>query len=141
MITKDDLESLGYYEAFNIETKEKELKNPMQMMKEFKELTGQDMNPGLYISLIQEEYEEFLESKTDEECLKELADLAYVCFGFAYNMGWDLTEALQRVHQNNLGRILQPDGTIKRREDGKIIKNPDYPKPDLKDLVSGTKSD
>lgn len=135
MITRKDLEEMGYYESFNIETREKDLKNPMQMMKEFKERTGQPMNPAMYITLIQEEYEEFLEANNDEDALKELSDLVYVAFAFAYNMGWDLTEALQRVHENNMGRILQPDGTIKRREDGKILKNPDYPKPDLKDLV------
>ena len=49
--------------------------------------------------------------------------------------GYDLDEAVRRVHINNMGRMLQPDGTIKRREDGKIIKNPDYPKVKLDDLV------
>jgi len=34
-----------------------------------------------------------------------------------------------------MGRMFQDDGTIKRREDGKVIKNPLYPKVDLGDLA------
>ena len=40
-----------------------------------------------------------------------------------------------RVHTNNLGRCTQPDGTVHRRADGKIMKNLDYPKVNLQDLV------
>jgi len=36
---------------------------------------------------------------------------------------------------NNMGRCMQPDGSVKRREDGKIIKNKDYPAVDLSDLI------
>ena len=69
--------------------------------------------------------------------LKELADLVYVCYGYANACGYDLDEAIRRVHENNVGRCVQPDGSIKRREDGKILKNEDYPKVDLGDLVQG----
>jgi hypothetical protein len=47
----------------------------------------------------------------------------------------DFVEAFRRVHSNNVGRCIQDDGTIKRREDGKITKNPNYQKVDLSDLV------
>jgi predicted HAD superfamily Cof-like phosphohydrolase len=67
--------------------------------------------------------------------LKELSDLVYVVFGLANAKGWDLMEAVRRVHANNMGRCMQPDGSVKRREDGKIIKNKDYPAVDLSDLV------
>jgi predicted HAD superfamily Cof-like phosphohydrolase len=67
--------------------------------------------------------------------LKELADLVYVIYGYALAAGYNLDEAVERVHDNNLGRCVQPDGTVKRREDGKIIKNPDYPAVYLKDLI------
>jgi predicted HAD superfamily Cof-like phosphohydrolase len=61
--------------------------------------------------------------------------LVYVCYGYASTFGWNLDEALARVHQNNLGRCIQPDGSIQRRADGKILKNPDYPKVELHDLL------
>lgn len=86
--------------------------------------------------LIKEEVEEVLGvSDKFEYLLKELADLVYVTYGYAATFGMDLDEALKRVHENNMGRMYQDDGTIKRREDGKIIKNPSYPKVDLSDLV------
>lgn len=44
-------------------------------------------------------------------------------------------EAFKRVHENNMGRMFQEDGSIKRRKDGKIIKNRKYPKVKLGDLL------
>ena len=67
--------------------------------------------------------------------LKEMADLLYVLYGYAKVQGYNLDKAVKRVHENNMGRMYQPDGTIKRREDGKVIKNPDYPQVNLEDLV------
>ena len=111
---------------------------PMSMVKEFAEKTGQKPQPSLYASLIAEEADEwrseYLRDTTNQQ-LKELADLVYVIYGFANAKGWDLDEAIRRVHVNNLGRCIQPDGTIQRRVDGKILKNKDYPKVNLEDLV------
>jgi len=90
---------------------------------------------GLRDSLVEEEASELFYSDTPEEHLKELADLVYVCFGYAVTYGWDLTEAVSRVHENNMGRMFQPDGSIKYREDGKVMKNKEYPPVDLSDLV------
>ena len=59
----------------------------------------------------------------------------YVIYGYANVRGWDLDEAVRRVHENNIGRCIQPDGSIQRREDGKILKNKDFPKVELGDLV------
>jgi hypothetical protein len=111
-------------------------RSPSDMVKEFMSVTEQAPNPTLQMILIGEEYMEFLDSEacTVEE-LKELADLVYVCYGYAAAAGYDLDEALVRVHQNNVGRCIQPDGTVKRRADGKIMKNPDYPKVQLEDLI------
>ena len=102
----------------------------------FKEHTNQKATPALYASLIQEEFDEWRKEVSDQHNeLKELSDLVYVCYGYANAMGWNLDEAIHRVHKNNIGRCLQEDGTIRRREDGKILKNPDYPKVNLKDLL------
>ena len=125
-------------------------KTPLQMVKEYQEVTEQNAGPNLYSRLIDEEYEEwcieeamrgaeyssFYESKHScEKELKELADLVYVIYGYANARGWDLDMALLRVHENNMGRMYQPDGTIRRRDDGKIVKNKDYPQVELSDLV------
>ncbi len=113
---------------------------PMDMVKEFKKTSGQKPTEELGITLIKEEYFEWREEVIQRPPnyaaeLKELSDLVYVIYGYADTMGWDLDEAVKRVHENNMGRMVHPDGTIKRREDEKIIKNPDYPKVDLGDLV------
>jgi hypothetical protein len=109
---------------------------PMDMVTEFSEKTGQKPDALLYGRLIEEEYKEWEKEVFDRASeLKELADLVYVIYGYAKAQRFNLDEAVKRVHTNNLGRCIQPDGNIKRREDGKIIKNPDYPKVYLEDLV------
>lgn len=118
-------------------------KTPADMVQEYAEVTKQESTEKLYKRLIEEEYIELFEEmhcilKPDinrEDELKEISDLLYVLYGYARVRGYDLDLAVKRVHENNMGRMTQPDGTIKRRADGKIIKNPDYPAVDLGDLV------
>ena len=69
----------------------------------------------------------------ESEALKELADLIYVCYQYAENMGWFLDEALDRVHISNMSK-LGDDGKPIYRDDGKVLKGPDYKPPDLSDL-------
>ena len=68
------------------------------------------------------------------ECLKELADLVYVCYQYAENLGWDLDEALHRVHTSNMSKLGE-DGKPIYRKDGKVLKGPNYAPPNLDDLV------
>lgn len=68
--------------------------------------------------------------------LKELCDLQYVLSGFAVTFGLPFDEAFQRVHESNMSK-LGPDGKPVYREDGKVMKGPNYKKPDLTDLVEG----
>jgi predicted house-cleaning noncanonical NTP pyrophosphatase (MazG superfamily) len=111
-------------------------RSPSDMVKEFMSVTAQVVDPDLYETLIEEEFFEWQEEIGETVAdLKELADLVYVIYGYAEARGYDLDEALVRVHQNNVGRCIQSDGTVHRRADGKIIKNPDYPKVQLEDLI------
>ena len=93
-------------------------------------------------ALIVEEFKEFLQAEGmlfmhgrnhQEHALKELADLVYVCYQFAENMGWFLDEALNRVHESNMSK-LDEDGNPVYRDDGKVLKGPNYKPPDLSDL-------
>ena len=70
----------------------------------------------------------------ESEALKELADLIYVCYQYAENMGWFLDEALDRVHISNMSK-LGDDGKPIYREDGKVLKGPNYKSPNLEDLI------
>ena len=95
-------------------------------------------------NLIVEEFKEFLEAEgmlfrknttIEAEALKELADLIYVCYQYAENMGWLLDEALDRVHLSNMSK-LDDEGKPVYREDGKVLKGPNYQPPTLTDLIS-----
>ena len=94
-------------------------------------------------NLIVEEFKEFLEADHNmvlmhpqdrAATLKELADLIYVCAQYAENMNWDIEQALRRVHKSNMSK-LDDDGNPIYREDGKVLKGPNYQPPDLSDLV------
>ena len=93
--------------------------------------------------LIVEEFKEFLDAENQlimgltvnsVECLKELADLVYVAYQYAENLGWDLDVALDRVHESNMSK-LDENGNPIYREDGKVLKGPNYQPPNLTDLV------
>ena len=98
--------------------------------------TGTTARP-LQKSLIDEEWSEFHEAyhhESDENQLKELADLIYVCYQYAASQDWDLDEAMRRVHKSNMSK-LGPDGKPIYRADGKVMKSPKYTPPILTDLV------
>lgn len=99
----------------------------------------------LQANLITEEYLEFVgafdaEFKTLDTVeenrlaqLKELADLVFVCYQFAAARGWNLDEAMNRVFESNMSKLV--DGKPLRREDGKVLKGPNYQPPVLDDLI------
>lgn len=66
--------------------------------------------------------------------LKELADLQYVLSGFAVTLGLPLEEAFYRVHKSNMSKLGE-DGKPVYRDDGKVLKGPNYQPPNLEDLV------
>lgn len=125
--------------------------NHQQQAEQFREIMSQPS--GLFtpdvlrtqLILILEEVEELVEAhhlavvnltnlRAREHTLKELADVVYVAYQYAAASGWDLDEALDRVHESNLSKLDDDLKPIKR-EDGKVIKGPNYKKPTLIDLV------
>jgi predicted HAD superfamily Cof-like phosphohydrolase len=72
--------------------------------------------------------------KTKANLLKEMADVQYVLSGMAATFGLPLEEAFDRVHESNLSKF-DDEGKPIRREDGKILKGPNYYPPFLEDLV------
>lgn len=95
----------------------------------------------LRMSLINEEQSEVRDEmygirylKSDEvdkkKLTKELADLLYVTIGTATTFGLPLEEVFWEVHKSNLSK-LGDDGKPIYREDGKVLKGPNYKEPDL----------
>ena len=101
-------------------------------------------NSEMQMDLITEEFSELLQAhnalmynnneKMAECTLKELADLVFVCFQYAENREWDLLEALNRVYRSNMSKLDESERPI-YRDDGKILKGPNYKAPELNDLV------
>ena len=112
----------------------------MQQAREFREAyecVDSMENELMQYQLIDEEFREFEKAcrfEPDAACLKEAADLVYVVAQYCANMGWDLDEALRRVHESNLSK-LGSDGKPLRRADGKVLKGPNYKPPALEDLA------
>ena len=120
---------------------------PLEMVKEFAECMEQPLYEpwchnldleGMRFKLIAEEYSEVAEESakaTDAEAmLKELADLVYVVNGYCATYGWDLDEAIRRVHASNMSK-MGDDGKPLYRHDGKVLKGPNYTTCDLSELV------
>jgi NTP pyrophosphatase (non-canonical NTP hydrolase) len=91
----------------------------------------------MQLSLIREEFDELIDAHLSEgdkaHTLKELADLVFVCYQYAIARNWNLDTAMKRVFESNMSKFV--DGKPLRREDGKILKGPDYKPPFLDDLV------
>ena len=96
-------------------------------------------------TLIAEEYAELNEAyqevckditnkRAREHMLKELTDLLYVIHQMASAFDWDICSAHNRVHASNMSK-LDDNGEPIYREDGKILKGPNYFLPNLIDLV------
>jgi NTP pyrophosphatase (non-canonical NTP hydrolase) len=83
--------------------------------------------------IIEEEYLELMEALDErdiEHVAKELGDLAWVVYGAADVYGIDLDEVMARIYESNMSKF-GPNREILRREDGKILKGPNYFEPDL----------
>ena len=70
---------------------------------------------------------------TRSRFLKELTDLQYVLSGMAISFGLPLEDAFIRVHNSNMSKLV--DGKPIKREDGKVLKGPNYYPPILDDLA------
>lgn len=93
----------------------------------------------LRLELIREEVEELnvgIEGMDIVEIADALTDILYVVYGAGHAFGIDLDECYHEVHRSNMSK-LGADGKPIYREDGKILKGPDYFHPNLKDILDG----
>ena len=65
---------------------------------------------------------------------KELTDLLYVVYGAGQAFGIDLDKCFEEVHNSNLSK-LDSDGRPVYRDDGKVVKGPNYKAPDMRKIV------
>ena len=91
----------------------------------------------LRYNLIKEELEEFkhaLENKDLLEVADALTDILYVTYGAGHAFGIDLDSCFEEVQNSNMSK-LGKDGKPIRNEAGKVMKGPNYYKPDLSKFV------
>ena len=96
------------------------------------ELSNNKINE-LRISLINEELEELKKAIEDNDILEvadALTDILYVAYGAGHAFGIDLDKCFNEVQESNMSK-LGPDGKPIYNESGKVMKGPNYFKPDL----------
>ena len=93
---------------------------------------------NLRYNLIKEELEELkiaLDNKDLIEVADALTDILYVTYGAGHSFGIDLDKCFKEVQNSNMSK-LDKDGNPIFNESGKVMKGPNYFKPDLSKFVS-----
>ena len=119
-----------------------------ESVKKFMKIFGQEIKEkaefpndkiiSLRYELIREELEELrgaLEKKDIKEVADALTDILYVTYGAGHAFGIDLDKCFQEVQNSNMSK-LGKDGKPIYNDMGKVMKGPNYFKPNLKKFVA-----
>ena len=108
-----------------------------QEVKKKPSLSSDKIN-NLRINLIQEELDEFIEAISNKD-LKEaadaLTDILYVTYGAGHAFGINLDNCFDEVQRSNMSK-LGNDGKPIYNEHGKVMKGPNYFKPNLNKFLT-----
>ena len=92
---------------------------------------------ALRLDLIEEEVQELRDGLGRSSLLEvadALTDILYVVYGAGHAFGIDLDDCFHEVHRSNMTKLGE-DGRPLYREDGKVMKGPNYEEPDLAQFV------
>jgi len=116
-------------------------------VKKFMETFGQEVKnkaefpsekiQDLRISLIEEELSELkeaIENKDIKEVADALTDILYVTYGAGHAFGIDLDKCFDEVQRSNMSK-LDENGKPIFNEHGKVLKGPNYFKPNLEKFI------
>ena len=119
-----------------------------ESVKKFMKIFGQEIKEkaefpndkiiSLRYELIREELEELrdaLDKKDIKEVADALTDILYVTYGAGHAFGIDLDKCFQEVQNSNMSK-LGIDGKPIYNNMGKVMKGPNYFKPNLKKFVA-----
>ena len=119
-----------------------------ERVKKFMETFGQEIKEkaafpnekitSLRYDLIREELEEFKEAiknKDIKEAADALTDILYVTYGAGHALGINLDKCFEEVQNSNMSK-LGNDGKPIYNDQGKVMKGPNYFKPDLSKYVT-----
>ena len=118
-----------------------------ECVKKFMETFGQEVRTSasfpndkiidLRVDLIGEELlelKEAIENKDIKEVADALTDILYVTYGAGTAFGINLDKCFEEVHNSNMSK-LGSDGKPIYNESGKVMKGPNYFKPNLKKFL------
>ena len=118
-----------------------------QKVKTFMQTFGQEVKSkpsfssekinNLRYNLIKEELEEFKQAIDKKDLLEvadALTDILYVAYGAGHAFGINLDNCFEEVQNSNMSKIGS-DGKPIYNEFGKVMKGPNYYKPDLSKFV------
>ena len=119
-----------------------------ERVKKFMETFGQEIREkasfpsdkikSLRYDLIKEELDELkeaLENQDIKEVADALTDILYVTYGAGHAFGINLDKCFQEVQSSNMSK-LGLDGKPIYNDKGKVMKGPNYFKPDLRKFVA-----
>ena len=116
----------------NFESVKKFMQTFGQQIKEKAEFPDEKITKLRY-ELIEEELQELKEA-IDKKDIKEVADaltdILYVTYGAGHAFGINLDKCFQEVQNSNMSKLDQ-NGKPIYNEKGKVMKGPNYFKPDL----------
>ena len=121
----------------NFESVKKFMKTFGQEVKEKAEFPSEKIT-SLRYELIREELEEFkdaINNKDIKEVADALTDILYVTYGAGHAFGINLDKCFDEVQNSNMSK-LGNNGKPIYNESGKVMKGPDYFKPDLSKFIS-----
>ena len=93
---------------------------------------------NLRIDLIKEELQELTEAMNNKDLLEvadALTDILYVTYGAGHAFGIDLDKCFEEVQNSNMSKLGE-NGEPIYNDSGKVMKGPNYFKPDLSKFVS-----
>ena len=93
---------------------------------------------SLRFELIKEELNELkdaMEKRDIKEVADALTDILYVTYGAGHAFGINLDKCFKEVQNSNMSKLGE-DGKPIYNKDGKVMKGPNYFKPDLSKFVS-----
>jgi predicted HAD superfamily Cof-like phosphohydrolase len=94
------------------------------------------VNHALHNKLISEEFQEMIEANNLTERCDAIIDQMYLLIGYAIDLGVAdrLEQMFDEVHESNMSK-LGPNGMPLYREDGKVMKGPNYFRPNLNKII------
>lgn len=99
---------------------------------------GEDRNL-LRFNLMKEENEEYLEAANNNDLVEvadALGDMLYILAGtiLEHGMQYKISEVFDEIQRSNMSKLGE-DGKPIYREDGKVLKGPNYFKPNIKEIL------